>query len=62
MKKTNMQKKAAKGIRKPHGILGAQAAARRDAQASVKAAGEKRVAAEKQVAEIERTFTLRYEW
>jgi len=62
VKKTNTQKKAAKEIRKPRGISGAQAAARRDALASIKDAGEKRVAAERQVAEIERTFTLRYEW
>lgn len=62
MKKTNTQKKAAKEIRKPRGIPGAQAVARRDALASIKDAGEKRVAAERQVAEIERTFTLRYEW
>jgi len=62
MKATNTQKKAAREI-KTHGGAGrVQDAARRNTRNSIKAAAERRVAAERQVAEIERTFTLRYEW
>ena len=62
MKTTNTQKKAAKEIRKRGGARDVQVAARQDTRTSVKVAEERRIAAEGQVAEMERTFTPRYEW
>jgi len=62
MKTTDTRKKAAKGVRTRRGTGPVQDAARRNTRNSIKAAAERRVAAERQVAEIERTFTLRYEW
>jgi hypothetical protein len=56
MKTTNMEKKATREIRTSRGGRRAQSAAPRIARLSLKAA------ADRQIAEIERTFTLRYEW
>jgi hypothetical protein len=56
MKTTDTKKQAAKGVRTRRGTGPVQGAPRRDARNSTRAA------AERQVAEIERTFTLRYEW
>jgi hypothetical protein len=56
MKTTNMEKKAIREIRTSRGERRAQVAAPRIARATLKAA------ADRQIAEIERTFTRRYEW
>jgi hypothetical protein len=56
MKTTNMEKKATREIRTSRCGRRAQSAAPRIARLSLKAA------ADRQIAEIERTFTLRYEW
>jgi hypothetical protein len=62
MKAKNMQKKAAREIRRRSGSHDVQVAARQSTRTSVKAAEERRAAGERQVAEMERTFTPRYEW
>jgi len=56
MKTTNMEKKAARKIRTRSGARRIQIATPRVARTSLQAATDR------QIAEIERTFTLRYEW
>jgi hypothetical protein len=56
MKATTMEKPAIRETRKSNGAQRARIETRRDARASLTAAGDR------QIAEIERTFTIRYEW
>jgi hypothetical protein len=56
MSKIQMEKQAVRETRMTRGVRRAQAS-------TTRAAGESHgAAAEQQIAEIERTFTLRYEW
>jgi hypothetical protein len=56
MNKIQMEKQAIRKTRMTRGARRAQAASGRDERRSFKGA------ADRQIAEIERTFTLRYEW
>jgi hypothetical protein len=56
MKTTNMEKQAIKENRTSRVARRARTAGRRNGRTSLQAA------ADRQIAEIERTFTLRYEW
>jgi hypothetical protein len=56
MKTTNMEKKVVRETRTGSGERRVQSATPRIVRLSLKAA------ADRQIAEIERTFTLRYEW
>jgi hypothetical protein len=55
MNKTHLEKQATKETRMTRGVRRVWAASERDGRESLKAA-------DRQIAEIERTFTLRYEW
>lgn len=56
MNRIQMEKQAIRKTRMTRGARRAQAASERDERASLMGA------ADRQIAEIERTFTLRYEW